>query len=241
MLISIHQPNFIPYLGYFEKVALSDKFVLLDNVQYCKGDWHNRNQIKTSDGKCSIVLPTSVHLGDKINEVKISNEYNSRALWNKIQLNYNRSEYFDLYKSKIKSILESNYDDLVNINIEFIKFVLNVLEIDTELITSSSLNIDTDKYKSTKLILEICNKLGAESYLSGACGANYLNLSEVDEQGVELIFQKYKHPIYKQLFMKNGFIPYLSILDLLFNEGPKSKDVLITSTINDYKVEKTYR
>ncbi len=223
--VCIRQPGYLPYSGFFKKIESSDIFVYLDDVQFEKNDWDNRNKIRTSEGSIWLTIPILHKFGQKLNEVKISNNED----WDKkhlkaIQLNYQKSPYFDKYWSEIKCILEQKWDKLIELNFEFIQFFNSKLDIKNKTIKSSDLKIDE---KGSEKILKICQKLNADTYLSGELGKNYLNEKIFQEANIKIIYEKFEHPNYSQVY--KPFIPNMSIVDLLFNEGEKSSDIIKNS------------
>jgi hypothetical protein len=222
MLIAIHQPQYLPWLGYLDKIDKAEVFVILDNVQFKKNEWQNRNRIKTTQGWQWITVPTLYKFPEKINEVRINNNTN----WNRKHLqalitNYSKSLYFDDYKNFFEDIFSRSWDRLVDINIEVIKFLISALELKTRLVMASDLKL---REEPTERLIDICKTLGGKKYLAGRDGSKYMNLEKFDEEGIDIIFQDFKHPVYSQLY--EGFEPGMSAIDLLFNCGDKSLEIL---------------
>lgn len=218
----IRQPGYIPYLGIFKKIQSSDVFVYLDDVQYSVGGGDNRNKIKTSTDSRYLTIPLRKPFGKIMNEVEIYNEQNWREDHkNLIKENYAKSRYFNEIWPQIEKILNKKWDKLVELNLEFFSLFNNYLEIKTKTIRSSELKI---KSKSSQRLLEICKKLGGTTYISGSGGKNYLDEKIFEEEGIKVLYEKFQHPTYYQMF--NRFIPNMSIIDLLFNEGPNSRKIL---------------
>ena len=222
MLITIHQPQYLPWLGYLDKIDKADVFVLLDNVQFKKNEWQNRNRIKTAQGCQWMTVPVLYRLPEKINEVRINNKTNwSRKHLQALITNYSKSTYFDNYKSFFEDIFNRSWDHLVDINIEIIKFLISALELKTKLVMASDLKL---REEPTERLIDICKTLNGNKYLAGNDGNKYMNLELFDKEGIEVIFQDFKHPVYNQLF--GDFEPYLSAIDLLFNCGDNSLEIL---------------
>jgi len=224
-IISIRQPGYFPYLGFFKKIQFCDIFVYLDDVQYERGDWDNRNKIKTSDGSMRLTVPVYNKSGQKLNEVQISYDTN----WNikhikAIELNYQKTPYFSNYWDPIKKILEKKWSKLIDLNLALIEFINQELNITTKIIRSSNLKIDS---VSSQRLVDICKKLDGTTYLSGEMGVDYLDEEIFQKENIKVIYEKFEHPTYSQIH--GSFIPNLSIIDLLFNEGEKSKDILLRS------------
>ena len=226
MIVSIHQPNYIPWLGFFHKLLLSDTYVVFDDVQFPRGkDYANRNQIKTNNGK--MWLTASV-LGKKDlkpwNQIEINdNGWREKHLKN-IKSFYQKSPYFDTYYSMIEYIYNQNQKLLIELNLDLILLFLGCLDKDIDIITSS--NIKT-KLIGLDKILYILKEIGATEYISGdgEGSKRYIDEQLFKDNNIKLIWQNYKHPTYKQLH--GDFKPYMSILDLIFNEGPNSKDIIL--------------
>ncbi len=221
-IVSIHQPGYIPWMGFFKKIQSSDIFIFLDDVQFEKNGWHNRNKIKTSENWMWLTIPVKAKLGMNLNEIKI--DYSSKWI-NKhkksIELNYSKTKFFKEYWGNFEEIFEKKYEFLIDINVEFINKILEMLNVKTKIILSSSLGIT--KKKSAR-ILEICKLVNTSNYLSGIMGEEYLNIEEFEKNGIIVNFQDYQHPIYKQNY--ESFLPNMSIIDLLFNEGSNSEKIL---------------
>ena len=222
MLITIHQPQYLPWLGYLDKIDKADIFVILDNVQFKKNEWQNRNRIKTAQGCQWITVPVLYRLPEKINEVRINNKTNwRRKHLQALITNYSKSIGFDNYKSFFEDILSRSWDRLVDINIEIIKFLISAFGLKTKLVMASDLKL---REEPTERLIDICKTLNGNKYLAGKDGNKYMNLELFDKEGIEVIFHDFKHPVYNQLF--GDFEPYLSAIDLLFNCGDNSLEIL---------------
>jgi len=220
--VSIRQPGYLPYMGFFKKIQFSDTFVMLDDVQYERGDWDNRNKIRTSEGSILLTVPIFNKFGSKLNEVKIDHSKN----WIKkhvgaIKLNYQKAPFFEEFFPEIKSILEKKHEKLIDLNLEFINYVITKLKIETTIVKSSELDIQS---KGSQRLLDICKKLHGTTYLSGELGIGYLEKEVFLKNNINVVFEKFAHPIYKQCYKE--FIPNLSIIDVLFNEGIVTKSII---------------
>lgn len=223
MIITIHQPNYLPWLGFFDKIQKSDIFVILDDAEYSKNCFINRNKIKTHAGEMWLSLPVQYKSTANINEILLDNKQSwQRKHKNTIINFYSKSPHFKKYWSELEVFYNTQYDKITDITIPMIKIFMKLLNIEKEVVLSSTLNITT---KSSDRILDICKKLNANEYISGANGNNYLKKEDFNINNINILFQEYKHPTYNQRFDK--FIPYMSIIDLLFNEGENSKKILV--------------
>ena len=221
-LISIRQPGYFPYLGFFKKIESADVFVFLDDVQYTRSDWDNRNKINTRDGPMWLTIPILNKSREFLNEVKIDHTQN----WiykhkSAIKFSYQNTPFFDLYWKDIESILDKKYTKLIDLNMKLINYFKSVLDINTETVFSSDLKINSN---GSEKLCQICMKLKADTYLSGELGKNYLDLKLFENNQIKIIFEEFKHPTYSQMNLK--FLPNMSIIDLLFNEGDNSINIL---------------
>ena len=227
MIVTIHQPNYFPYPGFFQKVLLSDIYVVLDRAQF-EFDITNRNKIITPEGSWSrISVP--VKKGQKFFEVRnveINNDQPwAEKNWDLICKSYNDSSFFDLYKTTLNSIFKKKWNLIFDLNFYTLKKAFEWLDIKTEFILDSELDVTG---MSSEHLLNICKKLGATKYLSGPSGKNYLNEKIFEQSKIKVEYQKYDPIIYPQKYAKS-FVPNLSILDLLFNMGSDSKKLITKS------------
>ncbi|MGB2662315.1 MAG: WbqC family protein [Candidatus Omnitrophota bacterium] len=222
MKVAIHQPQYLPWLGYFDKMDQSDVFVLLDDVQYKKNEWQNRNKVRNTKNWHWLTVPVLFKFKQKVNEVKINNKQNWREKHLKsIKLNYSRAPYFEKYISFFRESYLKEWEYLVDLNLHFIHYLKDALEIKAELVRSSALNV---KGKKTERLIGICRHLGADTYLSGAGAKDYLDEEQFKKSGITLKFQNYTHPEYLQTY--DGFEPYMSVIDLLFCHGRDSLNII---------------
>jgi hypothetical protein len=223
MILAAHQPNFIPWIGYFHKMARADKFVLADDVQYTTHGFINRNHIKTVNGKQWLTVPviTKGRGLQKINEVRIDKDQDwQRRHWNSLQTNYKYAPYFDYYADFFERLYQKEWVFLVDLNITLIEFVREALNISCPVILSSELDLTyglVESSEATERIVDMVKKTGCAKYLSGESGKKYLNEKLFEDAGIELIYADFAHPKYHQQF--GEFVSHLSIIDLLFNEG----------------------
>lgn len=220
----IHQPNYIPWLGYFYKIFCSDIFVLLNDVQFSKGTVGNRNKIKTLQGTELLLTAPIVHKnGDFLNYNKVEIDY--KANWQKkhlssIRQNYSKSPNFKQIFDGFESIVNTRFPNLAELNIALILYFIKLLGINTKIVCSSE--IQKDLGTQTERLINICKYFGANTYLSGKGGSNYQDENLFASNGIKLEYTNYKPFEYRQL--TEPFIPNLSILDVLFN--CKTDDVL---------------
>ena len=230
MKVFISQPRFLPNHSYIERIASSDLFVLMDNVQYSHRDWENRNKIKTTNGAQWLTIPIKdYHQGQLINQTFIDNHIDwMRKHLKTISLNYKQAPYFDQLYQGLEKIYYHRYEKLIDLNLKLIEFILNYLSLPHKIQLLSSLNI-AQETKGSDLILEICKQVGATTYLSGEMGRDYLNPNDFKKNNIQIKFIDNNKTMYQQLW--GEFIPLLSIIDLLFNEGPDSLNIILHNNI----------
>ncbi|MEW6096799.1 MAG: WbqC family protein [bacterium] len=227
MIVGIHQPEHLPWLGFWNKLYKSDLFVLLDNTQFRKNYFQNRNRIRTANGWTWITVPvlTKDKTTQQINEVKINNVTDikwQKKHWKTIEQNYLKSPYFNEYREIFYKFYLNKWTKLADLNINFIYTIKEILGIKTEIVVGSSL--EDVRGERSDLLLDICKKVGATTYLSGRFGKDYLEVSKFRKENINVVFQEFNHPVYSQVF--KPFIPEMSIIDLIFNEGDKSVAIL---------------
>jgi hypothetical protein len=215
---AIHQPNFLPWLGFFQKMASTDVFILLDNVPYSKNSYQNRVKIKSAQGEQWLTVPvlTKGRSGQLTCEVLINNAIG----WQKkhlaaLRTNYQRASAFEQVLTWLEPLYSETYTKLAIFNRALIEAVVHQLKLPVRLVNASSLTSDGS---GAGLLLQLVQAVGCAVYLSGPSGRDYLDTSIFRRAGVEVRFQQFQHPVYPQLY--GDFIPGLSILDLLMNVEP---------------------
>jgi hypothetical protein len=225
MIIGILQPGYLPWLGFFEQVHRCDVFVIYDDVQYDKHGWRNRNRIKTANGVQWLTVPVHADIdeGRLVREAKIDNRTN----WRKkhlmsIKQSYAKAACFKEYIGVFEDAFAREWELILDLDLFFIRKFLEILGMgDKRLELASTLNVDGDKV--TRLI-NICKMFGADTMYNGAAGRSYMDEVLFRENGVNLVFQDYKHPVYTQLH--GEFVPYLSVVDVLLNHGGASLEII---------------
>ena len=228
MRLVIHQPNFLPYVGFFHKLSLADTFVMMDNTQYDK-KFTNRNKIKIPDGWSWLTVPINKEhkfLPNKL--VEINNKENWKEMhWKKITRSYTNSKFFKKnYKSFFEEVYNKEWKFLFELNSELLRQIIDWLGLKIQIIKESELNINGN---STERLVNVCKELGAETYVSGVGGKEYMNEKLFQKNNIKIEYQKFQCPTYTQIF-GGDFIPNLSIIDLLFNNGSKSLPILTDDT-----------
>lgn len=227
MIVAVHQPQYLPWIGYFHKIDTADVFVLLDNVQFKKNEWQNRNKIKTAQGWQWLTVPVLYKYSQLITEVPINNRVNWQHKQRQAILsNYKKAPYYDLLEPFFEEIFSSSWQIISQLNIEVVTRLTEILGIDTPIYVASELG-EFPGHPDERLIA-IAERLGAETYLAGAGGREYMDLRKYDKAGIKVVFQDFRHPVYDQLF--GEFEPFMSVIDLIFNHGDKSLAIIREAT-----------
>jgi hypothetical protein len=218
------QPTYLPWMGYFDLIDQSDVFIFLDTVQFEKQSWQQRNRIKTANGPLWLTVPVYQSLKQKIVDVRIDNTKNWRRNHSMSMVNsYRRSPFWTDYWPQLEAAYGQDWNLLVELNIHLIGILCEMLLLKPRFVRASDMpNIEGEK---TKLLIDICRKLGADTYLSPLGSRAYLESdAEFRKVEISLLFHQYEHPIYPQLY--GPFLPHLSIVDLLLNVGPKAIEAI---------------
>ena len=228
MIVTIHQPEHMPWLGFFDKMRQAELFVFLDNAQYRHKYFQNRNKIRSSNGETWLNVPvlTKGRREHLINEVEIDNRQVRwrEKCWRSISASYQKAPFFERYCDSFKNLYEKEWYLLSDLNEFIITYIARELNLNVKLLKASELSVSGS---GERVLLDICKELGAKTYISGVSGIAGRGRefeSEFSKEGIEVVYQEFYHPIYQQVY--EPFIPCMSIIDLLFNYGDKSLDVL---------------
>ncbi len=217
MKITIHQPEHLPYCGFFQKVMKADKLIILDNVRFKKNNFQNRNRIVGVNGEQWITVPVHNN-GELIKDIKIDQDqwrrFRKKNL-KSIYHCYNRCDYFNEYFSDFMQIYAGDYEKLITLNTELLFYIFGKLGVKLVYDYASNLNVSGNK---DDLLADICEKTGANTYLSGISGKDYIDPKKFK---IEVEYLEFIHHIYRQKGLKE-FVPNMSIIDALFNCSPYS-------------------
>lgn len=222
MKIAIHQPNYLPWIGYFDKLDQVDKFVLLDTAIHSKSGFINRNKIKTPQGELWLTVPLK-NKEMPINELQIANDLNwQRSHWKAIESNYRKSSFWTSYSEGFERIYNDKWNTISLLNLALIMHINSLLNITTELLIASDFKQNFGSGNTRNM--NIVNYLEGTVYISGVGARNYNNETEFTENDIRLIYQDFNHPKYDQRFGK--YRSNLSIIDMLFNCGPETMKII---------------
>ena len=229
MIVAVHQPHFVPWLGYLDRMVKSDLFIVLDHVQFERRNYQNRTAIRLEEESRWLTVPV-VQLSQKerIIDKRIDNtEDGSSRSWGPnhfktLKYAYRKAPFFAQYAPRLQEILESRWDKLVDLNLAMLDFVRDAYQIRTPLARSSELKAEGAR---SELLLNLCKEVGATAFLGGMGGSRgYLDLPAFEAAGMGVLWQDFRHPEYPQC----GSAPFtkgLMALDLLFNCGPQGRDL----------------
>lgn len=226
MRVAISQPRYLPALNYLQRILLVDKFVLLDTVQYTPRDWENRNLIRNWNGSQWLSVPISGHTrGRLLRDTTID----SSSSWQRqhcqaLVHGYRKAPFFSFMQDFLeRTYMTSQWDRLCDLNFFIIQEFLELLDKRCDFVWASEAGEDG---KGSELILNLCRRVGATTYVSGALGGDYLIPSQFESAGIELLFHDYDPQPYPQTHGE-PFVPWLSAVDLFMNNGPGSLGILM--------------
>ncbi|MBI4536534.1 MAG: WbqC family protein [candidate division NC10 bacterium] len=222
MKVAIHQPQYLPWLGYADKIDSADVFVLLDTVQFKKHEWQNRNRIRTKDEWQWLTVPVIDRFPERIDRVEI----NSRTDWQRkhcqaLRLHYAKAQFWEPVGPDLLGLIERPWSRLAELNCAVLDLLCRYLGITTPRILASTLIAHEEP---TERLIDLCRAVGGSTYLAGQGGVNYMDLDRFRDSGLLMEVQAYRHPSYSQRYQP--FVSHLSVVDLLFNCGPKSLEIL---------------
>lgn len=228
MLVGIHQLHYLPWLRYFEKIAHCDVFIVLDNIQFNKNGWQNRNKIKSPSGAQLLSIPVHAGFGETLDKIRIDNKKNwCKKHFETIRCNYAKVPFLVDYIDFLRQTYEQKWEHLNEINLHMLKFYIDTLGIDTPVVYASDLNVPGT---ATERLVNLIKAVDGDCYYSGAHAIEvYLDADILAASGIGLELQEWNAPIYPQLH--GDFQMDLSILDLLFNCGPESLSIIMGNRI----------
>jgi len=227
MIVAAHQPHYLPWLGYLDKLAKCDLFVVMDDLQYEAQNFQNRNRLKLADGPHWLTVPLlRGEQTDRVLDKRIDNtgrgsrHHWQRRAWRTLEVHYGRAPCFARYAAALEDVYVRRWDWLADIDLHMLDLARTWLGVTVPIVRASSLNLRGAK---TDRILSLCDAVGASTYLSGGGGSRgYLDTVRLQHAGITTIWQTFAHPTYPQRYGGLGFVSHLGFLDLLFNCGPDS-------------------
>ena len=222
MKVAIHQPQYLPWLGYLDKLDSADVFIVLDTVQFKKHEWQNRNRIRTHDGWQWLTVPIIDRFPERIAQVEI----NVRSDWSRkhrqaLRLHYGRAPHWEPLGPALLALLERPWTRLCDLNVAVLDLLCEQLGLSAPRLLASNLTAREDP---TDRLIDLCRSVGGTEYLAGESGPGYMDLERFAQAGIAVSAQAYRHPEYRQQY--TPFVSNMSVVDLLLNCGPESPGVL---------------
>lgn len=219
--VAIHQPHYFPWLGYLDKMAKVDEFIVMDDVQFTDGSPMSRNKLLQIDGQSkllSLCVAKKGYMDKPTKELKLSNWPKTRKKHRSfIEMNYKRTPYYDEIMSQVLPIFETDFATLLEVDLATMNVLRDIFDIETPLIMQSTLAYDTQA-KNNDLVLSLCEAIGADGYLSGRGAREYMDDESFERSGVTVRYQLFESPVYAQC-RQQEFVSGLSSLDLAFQYG----------------------
>jgi hypothetical protein len=226
LIVTIHQPEHLPWLGFFHKMTSADLFVCLDTVQYRKNYFQNRNRVLTANGPAWVTVPvlTRGHTDSSIGEMRISPDDRwPKKYWATLQQAYGKHPFFPAHAAMFREVIEQPWEKLVDLNLALIKAFLEVFGLSVPIRMASELDCQGS---ASQLLADICRRLKASVYLSGPSGRDYLDESFFVKAGIAVRYHDFSHPAYPQKGA-DDFVSNLSAFDLLMNVGPEGRRYIL--------------
>jgi hypothetical protein len=231
VIVAAHQPHYLPWLGYLDKLAKCDLFVVMDDLQYEAQNFQNRNRIKLNHGPCWLTVP--LHRGaqtDRILDKRIDNtgrggrHHWQQRTWRTLVTHYGRAPHWDRYAPALEDVYARRWDLLIELDLHMLELARSWLGIARPIVRASSLELSGAR---TERIAAMCRAVGATVYLSGRGGSTgYLDTELLARAGVSALWQRFAHPTYPQRYPGLGFVSHLGFLDVLLNCGPAAASLL---------------
>ncbi len=234
MIVAAHQPHYLPWLGYIDKLAKADLFVVMDDLQFESQNFQNRQRVKLAQGTTWLTVPLAhgAHT-DRILDKRIDCNGSPRQRWqhrhwHTLRTHYGPAPYFAMYAGELAEVYTHPWTTLVDLDLHMLALARRWLGIRTPIVRSSELGLGGTK---TDRLIDLCKKLGARAYLSGSGGStHYLDAERMGRSGIGVIWQEFVHPVYPQRYPRRGFTSHLGFIDLVLNCGPASRDVLFDAS-----------
>ena len=224
MIISAHQPVYLPGIILFNKIALSDAIVLIGHVQMERTSWQTRNRIRDNGTDKEMFLSVPIRkkgrFGQSINDTEIADQFWQKKHLKSIYFTYKNRPFFDAYFERLKDLLEREWTHIADLNVALMRAVMDWLGLGARVLDSRGLSPEGEK---TDMLVSLCRSIGAAGYVSNVGAQGYVEEVAFERAGIKHYWQDFGHPVYDQGAV---FMPNLSIIDLLFNAGPESADIV---------------
>ena len=236
--VAIHQPQYLPWLPYLDKVDQVDVFVYLDTVQFERGGLQNRNQVKSGNGPLWLTVPVRSSLADRIMDVEVADQRWRKKHLLCLRQNYPRASHQDRLAG-LEPLLSRDWERLVDLDIATTEWLFDEFGISTRRVRASELTVAGGIHKDD-LVLAILQAVGAQRYLSGRGARAYQDPEKFERAEIELVYQSYESQPYRQCPPNAPFVPHYSAVDALFNEGPHARQVLLAGRLAPTSAEEMH-
>ncbi len=229
MIVTAHQPAYLPWLGLLHKAALSDTFVIVDNVQFEKDSFVNRNKVRTPRGWLWLTVPvfSKGHTNSTIGALRIRPMPWARKHWTAFRMFYARAPFFHDHAPFLEEMYSRRWELLVDLCEYMLVYLFRAFGIGARLIRASTLSVSGRK---SDYVLDLCRKTEARTFIFGTLGRDYADVDAFQAAGVRVVFQEYQHPTYPQAYP--GFELGMNAFDLLMNVGPRSREALLSGNVS---------
>jgi hypothetical protein len=234
MIVAAHQPAYLPWLGYLDKLAKADVFVVMDDLQYEAQNFQNRNRLKLDQGAKWVTVPLAAGAqGERVLDKRIDNtgrggrHHWQHRTWRTLEVHYGRAPWFARHAPALEEVYRRRWEWLLDLDLTMLELARGWLGITRPIVRASSLGLRGAK---TERIVSLCERLGAHVYLAGRGGStSYLDTARLGQTGVTCAWQAFAHPVYPQRYPHLGFVSHLGFLDLVLNCGPESVAIVESS------------
>jgi hypothetical protein len=239
MRVAVLQPTYLPWSGYFGMIDAVDTFIFYDDVQFSSQSWQQRNRVKSGPGQWTWLSVHILHqFGQRINEVRINETSKWRTKhWRSILQSYGKAPFFGSYKKDVEDLFQNDWKILADLNMALIRRLCDLLGLRKPTFLKSS-DLEGLTGARSERLLDVLRRVGADEYVGNPGSRSYLNASLFREKGINLYWFEYQHPVYPQI--GGEFIPYLSVVDLLFNTGEKAREFIREGTKNALKMDDSF-
>jgi len=229
VIVTAHQPAYLPWLGLLHKAALADTFVLVDTVQFERDSFVNRNRLRCPEGWRWLTVPVLAkgHMTADMRSLRIAPRPWARKHRTALQMFYGRAPFFAEHAPFLDDLYQRDWELIVDLCEHTLLYLFRAFDIGARLVRASTLGLSGTK---SDLVLDLCRATGARTFVFGALGRRYAQIDAFVAAGIHTVFQDYQHPSYPQAYP--GFVPAMNAFDLLMNVGPKSREVMMSGNLS---------
>jgi hypothetical protein len=224
MIVAAHQPSYLPCLAYFDKMAKSDLFVVMDDLPFEAERFQNRQRIKMSDGDGWLTVPVLPQTDARVCATQIDTTVAwRRKTWVAIETHYGSAPFFNRYADDLREVFSQRWDRLIDLDLYLLELARGWLRVHVPVVRATSLGLQGT---GTARILDLCRRVGAHGYLSASGASGSLDAELLGRGGITTVWQHFDHPVHAQRYPELGFLPHLGFVDVLLNCGPDARDLV---------------